>query len=193
LTRNRVLTITLILLLVAFLGYLTIDNQLLNRSQKSLSSQIQVDKQVLAVLPPPDDSLTQLLVKARAENQMAEASVTYSSASSTEVIASLLKIAEQHSIVVSPFNTEPWTLISLNSANYKILPMVLEIQGSLPNLISYLNNLENKNSYPYLIIRGLTISDSITSANNNNSGTSISAELKIAVIQRLESHSQGEP
>ena len=191
-TRFRLLIISLILLLTACLGYLAVDNVMQTRNQKSLSNEIQVDRQRLAAIPPADAGLAQQLSQAKSNNQRALALATAVPQSSTEVINTLIELANQYSLVISPFNTESWTSVSLGSSSYKMLPISLEIQGSLPHLIAFVQKLGDTSAYPYLIIQGMSIDDQLTAANKTDTTVSISAELKLDIVQRNISQNPGE-
>jgi hypothetical protein len=192
LTRFKLLSISLVLLLLACLGYLTVDNVLQKRNQKSLLSQIEVTRQRLAVVSPGEDNLSQKFSQAKSENQKAQALAAATPPGSTEVINILVKLASQHNLAISPINTESWKIQSMGSVNYKMLPISLEIQGSLSNLIAFVQKLGDTNLYPYLIIQGLTMDDQLAPADSSAAVTEVSVELELALIQRNPSQAQGD-
>jgi len=159
LVRSKLLiAILIITLLVVYYffgtGYI---NQ--RRENAALTSQIAGVTQTLAQVPELPQNLEQRLEAAQARLD-AEQSVFPSSLHSTEVINTILGLADDCGINAIPLVTQSWSTEVVGEHSYGVLRLAVATEGSFAQLFSFVNKLEN-GEYETLVVEDLSI-DGVT-------------------------------
>jgi len=173
--------ITLLVMVYCLLGF----NYLKQRqAQQELTSQIGETSQTIREIPKPAQDLTQQLETAQASLATEQASFP-SQIATTQVINSILGMAEGCGIKAIPMVTQPWSTETVGQHSYRVLRLMLSVEGSLSQLTNFVAQLE-KGEYATMVIESL----SATKATNQSeeaaaAGTiSIAGSLKLAIYTR---------
>ena len=172
------IAILIIMLLVVYtyfgMGYI---NQ--QKEQKVLASQIADVSQTLAQMPAPPQDLEQRLEAVRA-SLVAEQSAFPSKMNSTQIINTILKLANDCEVKAIPLITQPWSIESIGEHGYHVLRLDIAVEGSFSQLVSFLSKLEN-GEFKTLIVEDL----SVTRATEQSEGQTVT-EGTIPVIAGLD-------
>jgi Tfp pilus assembly protein PilO len=189
LSGSKLLITILVVCLIVVFGYQMIDYFKQQREQVAIFNQTRISNQTLALLTKPPQDLNQRLVESKLANQIAEKSVTIDKINSTDVIDSILRTADICGLKVTPLTTNQWLKKSLAGSTYRMLPIEVNVEGKLSDLTTFIARLEDRNSFPSLVIQDLSISgneqvDGIETVIGNTS--IVSAKLTLSIITRLE-------
>jgi len=125
------------------------------REQEALTSQITEVTQVLAQTPEPPQDMEQQLEAAKARLSAAERSFPIG-VNSTQVIDTILKLAENSQVSAIPLVTRPWTMENVGGHDCYVFRLNIVVKGDFSQLLTYLNKLE-KGDYKTLIVEDLSL------------------------------------
>jgi Tfp pilus assembly protein PilO len=142
--KSKLIITFLIIAIVALLAvYYFLEMDYLRKCQghEALAAQINGATQTLAQTPEPPQDLEQRL--AAAEASLAAVQVDFPrDLNSTQVINSILKLADECQVRVIPLATRPWSLESIGEG-YHVLRINMVIRGSFSQLVSFVSQLES--------------------------------------------------
>jgi hypothetical protein len=186
LKQTRRLTIVLVLLLAAAFVYLLGDFSQQIKKQAVYVERIANQEMALANLPEISADLDLRLAEISAASTNALQAVSNNSLNTTNILESLLILADSQQLEVTPLTADNWTQKTVGVSTYKILPVELQIQGQLSGLINFMEQINNVAKYPYLITESIAIvptdESSITIASNNE--LPVTVKLSLALIVR---------
>jgi hypothetical protein len=176
-------------LAIAF-SYLLTDYVNLHRLQKRLDTQINQTRRSLSEMPLPDSGLTDLFEKSDKANQALKKTLGPGAASLTDIMDKILSDAENSHVQAVLITSAACEEKTIGKTIYRFQPLELTLSGSLPDIISLLEQLENPAIYPSFIVERLSISNS-TDSDADGSDQVISS-LTLAVVSERSSANQGE-
>ena len=153
--RSKLLIIPLIIILVAVYYFLGMDYSKQRKEQEALTSQIIEVTQTLRQIPQPPCDLEQRLAAAQA-SLAAEQSTFPDNINSTEVIDTILELADNSKVNIISLVTQPWSAEVVGEHDYYVFRLNIAVMGEFPQLLTYLNKLE-KGDYTTLIIEALNV------------------------------------
>jgi hypothetical protein len=188
LKQTRILTISLVLLLVIAFTYLMMDYARQQKKQAVLVDQIENAEFALSLIPAPSAVLKQQLADVEAANARVSKAISDNSLNSTGIINTLLFQADSCNLKVAPLTTESWAYKKIGDSEYKILPVKLQIQGPLNGLIDFIKMIDNSPRSPNLLILEMNIlNDTKASTAGGLNSDSVTANLSLAIVVRLNS------
>jgi hypothetical protein len=174
----------LIVCLIGALAYLGVGYYWQNKRQASLIDQIETGRTINSLLPTPAADLQAQLVQV----QSASAAVTTAAAgslNSTEIIDSLLTLADACHLKVSPVSTQAWTSRAIGAGVYNILPVQLTLQGRQSDLVNFIGRVEDTAKYPSLAVENLVMAEN-SDAPAAAADSIWSAQLILDILNRIE-------
>jgi len=172
--------------MVIALAYLAVDYNRQQKRQAAYNFQIESSIYSLSVLPEPPPDLDKQLAEIDAAGEAALEALSASSVNSTEVINTLMTLADACSLQVTPVTTDSWLNRQVGGHNYEILPVKFQVQGSMPSLIEYIKSIEQPQQYPYLVIAEIDVLNNPEArADGDQLNPLISAKLVVNIIIRL--------
>ena len=153
--RSKLLIAILIiaLLVVYYLFGTDYINQ--RRENAALTSQITEATEALAQIPEPPQNLEQRLEAAQAR-LAAEQSAFPSKLHSTEVINTILELANDYGVRAIPLVTQSWSTEMVGEHSYGVLRLTVAAEGNFSQLVSFVSKLEN-GEYKTLVVENLSI------------------------------------
>jgi hypothetical protein len=151
-------------------SYLLSDYVKQDNQQKRLGNEISQSRQTLLVLASPDPELTALFEESDKANQAVKKSLAGSNESATDVIDKILSNAEQSQVQVIPITSGDNEEKTIGTTTYRFQPLELTITGRLPDVLIFLEKLENPVLYRSVIVTNLSI-------NRNRLADTTDAEL----------------
>jgi cytochrome oxidase Cu insertion factor (SCO1/SenC/PrrC family) len=171
------------LCLVLVLVYLMMDYLKELRARNTLVDQINTATQTLLLLPDPAKDLAERLKQAGADNQAAKQFVSGSDPDTTEIIALLMKTADDRHLQADPLSSEQW-LKNVGTGTYRMLPIELILSGSQADFYLFIADLENRQLFPSLAIEEISIT------RDNSPGPEaeaiFSVKLSLSLVVRLD-------
>ncbi|MBN1191520.1 MAG: hypothetical protein JXA46_17320 [Dehalococcoidales bacterium] len=180
--RTKLLYVILVLCLVLGIVYLLSDYLRAEGGKNILIDQIDNTTQSLSLMEGPPENLQELLEQARADNQSARLFVSGDSLDVTQVINSLLNTAAERNLKVNPVSTEQWLKRNIGNGTYDMLPLELIVAGDQDDFVSFLSDLENRESFPCLAIEEMII----TSSRRTGAGEyeEVTVDLSLSLVVR---------
>lgn len=169
--RGKLLIAILIisLLVVYYIFGMDYINQ--RQEREALAFQIATVTQALAQIsdPPQDlDNLERLLELAQ-ERLAAEQSTFPSRLNSTEVISTILELANSLGVNAIPLVTQSWATEVVGENNYDVLRFTVAAEGNFSQLVNFVSRLEN-GEYQTLVVEDLTV-DRVTPLSEEETGS----------------------
>jgi len=155
-TLARLKLVITVLILALFVAYSILGTGYLKQRQRHevLNSQITDVTQALAQTPESPQELEERLAEAQA-SLAAERSKFPGKQNSTEVINSILKLAEDCQLKTSLI-AQPWSKANVGEHGYYVFWLSLTVEGSLSQFISFVSELEN-GEFKTLIVEDLSV------------------------------------
>ena len=156
------------------------------REQEILASQITEVTRVLAQTPEPPQDLERQLETAKARLSAAERSFPIG-VNSTQVIDTILKLAENSKVSAIPLVTKPWTMENVGGHDCYVFRLNIVVKGDFSQLLTYLNKLE-KGDYKTLIVEDLSL---VSATGQPDEGAvaweaiPVTANLNLAIYSRF--------
>ncbi len=169
----------MLLVVYAYFGMGYINQQ---KEQKALASQIADVCQTLAQIPAPPQDLEQRLEAVRA-SLVAEQSAFPSQMNSTEIVDTILRLADDCGVKAIPLITQPWSMENVGEHGYHVFRLDIAVEGSFSQLVSFLSKLEN-GEFKTLIVDDLSVTRA-TEQPEGETGTEgnipVTASLNLAI------------
>jgi hypothetical protein len=154
------------------------------QKQKELTAQIADVTQTLAQIPQPPQDLEQRLAIAQA-NLATEQNGFPAKMNTTQVINTILELAEDCEVKAIPLVTQPWSTEMVGEHDYSVFRLSVVIEGSLPQLLTFISQLENGEFNTLLVENLSVIGESQPSAEEaSEEATPPTATLNLAIYAR---------
>ncbi len=181
--KNRKLPIVLLVIVLVVVYYLLGTGYLkLRRGNEALASKItSVTGDLTQIAPPPAD-LDQRLAAAQADWDAARNAFP-EKLNTTQIVNTVLELADDVGVKAIPLVTQPWTTESVNEHGYSVFRFNTAVTGTSEQLTSFLRQLEN-NGIKTLIMENLSVNkenESSVKESISEGITRINASLEIAV------------
>jgi hypothetical protein len=154
---NLTITILALVLIIVFTFMLT-DSFKQIRLRNNLSTQIDKGTHNLASLEFPAPGLEQKLADIRNENSAVKTSLSGSAVSPREIIEAVLETAGNCHIKSNNLTADEWQEQNIGNSAYRVMPIKLNLNGRVPNLLGFIHKLENRQSFPSLVINDFSMS-----------------------------------
>jgi len=146
----------------------------------ALTSQIDEVIQTLGEIPQPPQDLEQRL--AEAETLLAAEQNTFpSTINTTQLINTVLALANSCGVKATPMVTKPWSTETVGQHTYPVLRLTVTVEGSFSQLTTFTSQLEN-GDYDTLVMENLDITRSAVESEEGT--TPIAGSLKLAIYAR---------
>ncbi len=137
------LPIVILIIILSVLYYLFgTDYMNQRKEQKVLASQLTEVTQMLGEIPEPPQDLEQRLEVAQA-SLAAEQSILPSEVDITQVIDTILRLADDCGVKAIPLATEPWAIEKIGEHSYYVFRLNVAVEGGFSQLVSFVKRLEN--------------------------------------------------
>lgn len=183
--RSKLPVIVLILALLTAYIFFGTDYMKRREEHRVLADQIAQVSETIVVVPQPAQDLEERLAAAK-ENLATEQSKFPDSVSSTEIIDTILKLADESEVKAIPLVTEPWSTKKIGEHEYRVFRLHLRVEGSFLQLVYFVNQLES-GELEALVVEDLSVTrDNEQAAEHGISeGTvAITASLNLAIYAR---------
>ena len=181
---NKLIITSLIVALLAGFGLLcfyVVDYMKQYSQYQALTSQIADVTQELAQTPRPPQDLEQRLAAAEA-SLSAEQKAFPDKLNSTEIINTILKLADECRVKAIPMTTREWSLEKAGEG-YPVFRLSMGVKGTLSQLVNFVSELEN-GEFETLIIENLSV-NRVTGQTEDeivrDGPTPVTASLDIAI------------
>lgn len=183
--RSKLLiTILIIVLLVVY--YLLGTGYMKQRQENdALTSLITDITQILGGMPELPQDLEQRLTAVQA-SLIAEQGAFLVRMSSTEVVDTILKLADDSDVKAIPLVTQPWSTQKVGDHSYDVFRLDVAVEGSFSQLLTFVAKLEN-GEFKTLLVEDL----SVTGVAEQSEGETVSwgtmpvvASLNLAIYAR---------
>jgi Tfp pilus assembly protein PilO len=146
----------------------------------ALTSQFNEVTQTLSEIPPTPQDLEQRLAEAEA-NLAAEQSTFPTTVNTTQLINTVLALANSCGVKATPMVTKPWATETVGQHTYPVLRLTVTVEGTFSQLANFASQLEN-GDYDTLVMENLNISRSTSDSGEGT--TLVAGSLKLAVYAR---------
>jgi hypothetical protein len=170
--------------------YLGMDFFRQNKRQNEITGQIKIASQALKLVQTPDASLSLQLSEVEQAYRTALQSVSVSEVNSTRIIQAVFQAADEFNLKADPLSAVAWSKKTIQGSTYRVMPASLKIEGPRTAFLSFLKRLENRDSFPFLAIESLSMTEASGVSNQAtvpNKTDLITAEMDIIIFQRLDS------
>jgi hypothetical protein len=190
--RKLALILFITVLLAAYywlgMGYLK------ERSRNNtLSADIDETTLLLADIPTPAADPQERLEAVQAELDAALKTLPAKS-NTTEIINSILQLADSTGIKIIPLQTSPWAIETYDDYNVAVYQLNLAITGKSGRFLDFLDSLEN-GDFPTLVIENSSVNkadETHLEDSLSESSTQIEAYLSIAIYAQAPAAEPGE-
>ena len=184
LKRSRLLAGLLTICLVGAYLYLIPDYLKQNALQAVLASQISDTNRMLGLMPKPAADLEKRLADAKQANLNARQTVVPGKTNTTQIIDDVFQVADKVQLKITPLATNPWTEKKVEENTFRILRVELKAEGGYSGLLTFIQMLEDKNTFPSLAIERLAINRSgvLNENSTQEKQPEISANITITIF-----------
>ena len=155
-SRTRTLGIFLVILLAIGLTYSGTGYLKERNSRTALITKMNDTNSMLSLIPSPSADLQQRLADAQKTNSAAKQNLVPVDIDTTQVIKTVLALADECNVNVIPLNTDSWTNVAIEGINYRVLSISLSVKGSYTNLTTLVNRFYG-NEFTALVVETVTI------------------------------------
>lgn len=153
--RSKLLIAILIISLLVVYYIFGMDYLNQRQEHETLAFQIATVTQALAQVSDPPQNLEQRLEAAQ-ESLAAEQSMFPSRLNSTEVINTILELANSLGVNAIPLVTQSWSTEVVGENSYDVLRLTVAAEGSFSQMVNFVSKLEN-GEYQTLVVEDLTV------------------------------------
>jgi hypothetical protein len=184
-TGSNLWITVLVLCLVLTFVYMASDYFKQQRVQDVLRSQIAQKKTELAALPAPSSGLQERLTEAENTNQQIKTALSADYVDSTDVIAALLDTAADCHLKSSNLSTDKWNNQSNGESSYRVLPLNLDLSGTLSDVMIFLEKLETGHYFTALVVENISLAG-IKDAGPSDLDQGVAVRLNALIVTRPE-------
>lgn len=173
-----------ILIIILSMVYYLFGTDYMNqrKEQKALTSQLAEVSQMLSEIPKPPQDLEQQLEVAQARLAV-EQSTLPSEVDTTQVIDTILRLADDCEVKAIPLATEPWAEEKIGEHGYPVFRLNLVVEGGFSQLVDFVKRLEN-GEFKALIVesmRAVRVAEASDEESVAEGIISITASLDLAI------------
>lgn len=178
------LFITLLIIILLVVYYLLGTGYMKQQKEhETLTSQIADVTQTLREMPKPPQDLEQRLAAAQA-SLIAKQSAFPDKMNTTQVINSILELADDCEVKAIPLITQPWSTEEVGQHGYYVFRLNVAIEGSLSQLLTFVDELEN-GEFETLVVEALKVTRVTEPLEETAEGTvPVTASLDLAIYAR---------
>lgn len=178
--KSKLLITLLIIILLVVYYLLGIGYVKQQKEHEALTSQIADVTQTLREIPEPPQDLEQRLAAAQA-SLAAEQSAFPSKMNTTQVINSILELADDCKVKAIPLITQPWSTEEVGQHDYYVFRLNVAVEGSLSQLLTLVGKLENS-EFETLVVERLEVTRVNDQPEETAEGTvPVTASLGLAI------------
>lgn len=177
---KKLLIIILVLALLAVYYIMGTGYLKQHRDNQALVARIEEVRQLLAQIPPAPADLEQRLSAAQGDYTQTQNAFP-TPLNTTQIINSLLLLAEETGVKAVPLITQAWTVESVNGYDYAVFRLDLTVSGNFTRVIDFIEGLET-NATPTLAIDSLVIEQAVDAEGGES--MLFNARLEIIVYAR---------
>ena len=180
--RSKLLITVLIITLLVVYYLFGMDYMKQRMEHEALTSQIADVVQTLEQIPRPPDDLETRLAVAQA-SLAAEQSTFPSQMNSTQVINTILKLADDCEVKAIPLVTQLWSMETVGEHSYYVLRLNVAVEGSFSQLLNFVSKLEN-GEFKTLIVENLSVTrvtEQLEEESTSEGTIPITASLDLAI------------
>ena len=152
---NKIAIILISVVLLAVYGLLAMDYVKQGPEQGRLLSEIEEIDQSLEAMPEPSTDFSEQLALVQAA-LAAENETIPSEIDSSDVIDTILSLAQEIGVKAIPLITEPWVEEQIDESAYRVFRLNIEIEGLFSQVREYVSRLES-GEFSTLIVESLII------------------------------------
>jgi len=155
--KSRLTTTFLIIAIITLLSvyyFMGMDYLKQRQGNEELTAQINEAARTLARTPQPAQDLEQRLAAAEASLAAAQGAFP-TGLNSTQIINTILKLADSYQVKAIPLTTQPWVLENTGEGYY-VFRINMAVRGDFSRLTSFINRLEN-GELTTLVVENLSI------------------------------------
>ena len=179
---DKLLIVMLILVLLAVYYIMGTGYLKQHHNNQTLASRTEEAAQLLAQIPPSPTDL---------ESRLSAAQSSYNKVlnsfpapwGTTQIINSVLRLADEVSVKAVPLVTQPWTTENISNFNYSVFRLNVTATGEFAKVVDFINQLESS-ELSTLVIESLRI-DRVTDASLADNSLPFEATLEIIVYARF--------
>ncbi|HSW59087.1 MAG TPA: hypothetical protein VLH15_11825 [Dehalococcoidales bacterium] len=192
--QTRLLTIILVITLAAAIVYVLGDFNQQTKKLAAYTDQIENQKMALSNLPVLPAEIEKHLEMLSVRTAAALQAIANQNLNTTSLVDSLLTAAGKHQLAVSPISAGSWNYTTAGNARYRVLPVEMHIQGDLFELIAFLDQIDEFDSYPNLVVQTLSIipTDQLLTNQLVDADHPVSAVLNLAIVVRVSDSFSGD-
>lgn len=140
------------------------------REREALALQITTVTQALAQISDSPQDLENLerRLEVAQERLAAEQSMFPTQLNSTEVVSTILGLANSLGVNAIPLVTQSWSTEVVGENNYDVLRLTVAAEGNFYQLVNFVSRLEN-GEYQTLVVEDLTVDRAVTASGGNGS------------------------
>ena len=180
---NKIAIILISAVLLVVFGLLAMDYIKQGPEQERLLSEIEEVDQSREALPEPSTAFSELLAVVQA-NLLAEYETIPDEISSSDVIDTILSLAQEIGVKAIPLITQPWMDQHIGENTYRIFRINVEIKGLFSQVREYVSRLES-GGFNTLIVERLVI-DVEDEEVYAGEATPVEASLDLAIFTQPE-------
>jgi hypothetical protein len=181
-SSNLWITVLVLCLLLAFV-YTLADCFKQQRVQANLSTQIVQKNTELAALPGFSADLKARLTEAELANQEIQTALSTDYVDSTDLIAVLLDTAAACKLKNRNVSTGNWNSEAAGESNYRVMPINLDLSGTLTDVVSFLKELETNHFLTALVVKNVSLASSGETV-QNDLRQGVTAKLSALIVTR---------
>ncbi len=156
-SRRSFLIGLLVICVVAGQLYLLSDYLRQSRLVDELSPRLQAASQALALLPKTSADQAKRLDEAKTISAAAKEPYSPAKVNGTEALASFYDLANKVNVKMDPAVSFPFTDRKITENTYSTMRLELSVLGNRPNVVNFLQGLEDKKAFPALAIEKVTL------------------------------------
>jgi len=184
LVKGKLTSTVIITALVVFCVYMGMNYIKERQGQEALASQITDASQLIVELPENTQDLEERLETAQARLDDEQGAFP-SEINSIEVVDAVLELANDCEVNIVPIETQPQATVAVGEHDYNIFRLNVVVEGSLTQLLAFINGLE-KGEFETLIIEHLEVDRDIEESEEESEEDTIPviASLDLAVYSQ---------
>jgi hypothetical protein len=189
-TRNLLTALLVVVLLVAYYlmgtGYLK-----QRREHAALAFQLTDTTRALALIPNPPGDLEARLTAARDSREKVK-DMLPGQMSSTSIVNTILKLADDGKVKAIPLITQPWTTVNMGGYECSVFRLSVTVTGTFPQLVSFVNQLEN-GELKTLIVEDISVYRATGTSGGITPGKTapVNASLNLAIYTQPQPPARG--
>lgn len=178
---NKLAVAGVVVILLAVYGVLALDYMKQGSEQDRLSSEIaEIDQSLQEVLEPPPSNLEELALMEA--TLAAEQETIPSDVDSTDVIKTILGLAQMNGVKAIPLVTDPWTREKIGGGTYRVFRISVEAEGTFAQISAFINDLENGEFNTLSMERLNIVVDDEEGEVYSGGDTSVIVEINLVVL-----------